>query len=223
MIQSLLKFFTGILKKNKKPMKRIESQKILEDFGPCCATGEEGANNLIFLPLKLPEEMLGWGWGCNVCQLPELGAIAVITDYAKENNIRIKEVIAGDPLKKERLNIHRLNEAFEHDDEAHKFHETFINTYSSVTTHSNNANEYGLVEGMVSGVIYLMNEENVAVIHRMALHSKTPLPLDNAIEKIKQKGLEPWFVEPRDLVRTKLIERGFVRYNENGIITWRPQ
>lgn len=225
MILKWLRRFMAFLKNQKKklPMKKIESLKIRDDYGPCCATESDGADNLVFLPLELPEEFHGYGWGCDVCKLPSNGAMAVITDDAKRENLHIKQVIAGLHSGHKRMDIRSCTKAFEHDQEAHLLFDRVTSSDTVINSGDENAQEYGLAKDMLSGAIYLLPDDGVAIVHRLAMHSDSPISFENLVGRLKDKGFEPWFTQPRDLVRTKLIERGYVQYNDNGIITWRPK
>lgn len=225
MIRKWLRRFIAFLKNREKkfPMKKIESLKTNDNYGPCCATGADGADNLVFLPLELPEEFHGCGWGCDICRLPSNGALAVITDEAKKENLHINQVIARKDNQIRRMDIKACTKSFEHDQEAHMLYDRVTASDTIINSGDEKAQEYGLVKEMLSGAIYLLPDDGVAIVHRLAMHSDSPIAFENLVGKLKDKGLEAWFVQPRDLVRTKLIERGYVKYNDDGIITWRPK
>lgn len=52
-----------------------------DDLGPCCGCGEPitaGYKNLVMLDYLSPTP--GRGWGCAVCGIPSIGAVAVLCD-----------------------------------------------------------------------------------------------------------------------------------------------
>lgn len=89
-----------------------------EDLGPCCACfGTKNVRNLMMLNLQAP--VLGTGWGCVVCRLPNNGALAVICDECLDAHAEIRFVVCGYLLDKKRIKIEEVTEPFHHDQSYH--------------------------------------------------------------------------------------------------------
>lgn len=66
-----------------------------EDLGKCCVCMKEGPDvrNLMMIERKAPP--LTTGWGCLVCALPTIGAVAVLCDTCLEADLAPKFVVSG--------------------------------------------------------------------------------------------------------------------------------
>lgn len=68
-------------------------------FGPCCACDDDksDADNVIALPFEGPDGFVG-GWGCPVCYIPKVGALAVRCDACHALNVEVKRICGGTRL-----------------------------------------------------------------------------------------------------------------------------
>lgn len=95
--------------------------------GPCCACGKVDGElrNVLMLDLRARKE--GTGWGCNVCGLPPVGAIAIVCDACLEIDATILYAIDGPPMDGGRVLIVDLpKEPFRHDMKKHEAWEHLV-------------------------------------------------------------------------------------------------
>lgn len=87
-------------------------------LGTCCACGtDENVNNIVLLDYKNPTPGSA-GWGCLVCDLPMIGAFAVLCDSCLESHAKIKFFV-GENADHIRRPISELKEPHEHDPAKH--------------------------------------------------------------------------------------------------------
>jgi hypothetical protein len=97
------------------------------DLGKCCiCEGVEGVRNVIVLDFMAPVAPEGEiaGWGCFVCKLPTVGAIAVLCDHCLETyqkgNAKIKYIVVGYAYKNKRVPLEGFEQIpFKHDMSKH--------------------------------------------------------------------------------------------------------
>lgn len=93
-------------------------------LGKCCACEreDETVRNAITLDKKTLEEK--GGWGCFVCDLPAMGAVAVACDECLDKfaagQIKLKFACLGYPGENRRIEIEKLTEVFQHDLSKHQ-------------------------------------------------------------------------------------------------------
>lgn len=83
----------------------------------CCEQENDSVSNLITLEKKTLDTK--GGWGCFVCGLPSMGAVAVLCDDCLEKwmnkQFEIKFACLGYPGENRRIELVELTEVFEHD------------------------------------------------------------------------------------------------------------
>lgn len=99
----------------------------MENFklGKCCSCEQENdsVRNILMLDKLTSEPTLPGGWGCVVCGLPAMGAVAVLCDEclekSAEKKTNVKFACVGSPGENRRIEIQKLTEVFEHDMSKH--------------------------------------------------------------------------------------------------------
>ncbi len=93
------------------------------NLGKCCSCEKEhpSVRNAITLDKKTPEAK--GGWGCFVCDLEPLGAVAVLCDECLDKMVQNQTVIKfaclGYPGENRRIEIEKLTEEWKHDMSKH--------------------------------------------------------------------------------------------------------
>ena len=92
---------------------------------PCCACGQDVAllRNIVMLPFRRPDGKTLCGWGCAICELPSVGAVACVCDPCQEAGAELVAYVAGDPKECLRRPVSELTEPFDHDQAAHDAYE----------------------------------------------------------------------------------------------------
>lgn len=92
------------------------------NLGACCICekNDETVINVIALHFRAP--ILGTGWGCFKCGMPNNGALVVICDECMETydgkiDTSIKFIVSGYPAKRKRIPIELVDvkDRFQHD------------------------------------------------------------------------------------------------------------
>lgn len=103
------------------------------DYGPCCACGKHDMPVRIVLRLNYRAPIPGTGWGCQVCGLPNDGALAVVCEECLEQDREPRFAAKGDEFSKDRAPISELESVvFEHNQEAHERDRAYDYWYDSL-------------------------------------------------------------------------------------------
>lgn len=95
------------------------------DLGPCCVCETKvGVRNLICLPFKNPSSNLR-GWGCVVCDIPAVGAMAVTCDGCVDEPLKF--ICSGDNLSLGRIPYPTEEIPFDHDMSKHPESDASLN------------------------------------------------------------------------------------------------
>ncbi len=96
------------------------------NLGKCCSCEceNDSVRNIITLDKLSSEPTLPGGWGCFVCHLSPMGAVAVLCDECLDKfvqkNAEIKFACVGYPRENRRIEIEKLTEVFQHDLSKHQ-------------------------------------------------------------------------------------------------------
>ena len=82
-----------------------EEEDELPDLGTCCGCDKVGPDvrNVMMLDREAPP--MTTGWGCFVCSLPTIGAVAILCDKCLADDVAPKFVVSGRIKTKGRQNV----------------------------------------------------------------------------------------------------------------------